>query len=143
MAHAPQEEKPGVIGWINYRLPLKPFTDLLYDFPAPRNLNYFWNFGSLAGICLVVQILSGIFLAMHYAANTAVAFDSVENIMRNVNYGWLMRYMHAVGASMFFTVTFAHIFRGLYYGSYKAPREMVWLLGIVILLLMMATAFMG
>jgi ubiquinol-cytochrome c reductase cytochrome b subunit len=143
MAHAPQEEKPGVIGWIDYRLPLKPFTDLLYDFPAPRNLNYFWNFGSLAGIMLVSQILTGLFLAMHYAASTSLAFDSVEHIMRNVNYGWLIRYMHAVGASMFFIVVFIHIFRGLYYGSYNRPRELLWFLGVAILLLMMATAFMG
>jgi ubiquinol-cytochrome c reductase cytochrome b subunit len=94
-------------------------------------------------ICLVVQLLSGIFLAMNYAAHTDMAFDSVERIMRDVNYGWLLRYMHANGASMFFIVTYIHIFRGLYYGSYKSPREVLWFLGIIILLLMMATAFMG
>ncbi len=144
MAHAPQEEKPGVIGWIEYRLPIfSTLNKALVEYPTPRNLNYFWNFGSLAGIVLVSQILTGIFLAMHYVASTAGAFDSVENIMRNVNYGWLMRYMHAVGASMFFIVTYIHIGRGLYYGSYKRPRELLWFIGIIILLLMMATAFMG
>lgn len=144
MAHAPQTEKPGVIGWIEYRLPIfSTLNNALVQYPTPRNLNYFWNFGSIAGIMLVSQILTGLFLAMHYIASTEAAFDSVENIMRNVNYGWLMRYMHAVGASMFFMVTYVHIFRGLYYGSYKRPRELLWFLGIVILLLMMATAFMG
>ena len=144
MAHAPQEEQPGVIGWIEYRLPIfSAMKGMLVTYPTPRNLNYFWNFGSIAGICLVSQILTGLFLTMHYAASTQLAFDSVENIMRNVNYGWLIRYMHAVGASMFFMVTYAHIFRGLYYGSYKRPRELLWFIGIVILLLMMATAFMG
>ena len=144
MAHAPQEEKPGAIGWIEYRLPIfSTLNKALVEYPTPRNLNYFWNFGSIAGIMLVSQILTGIFLAMHYAANAAIAFDSVEHIMRDVNYGWLMRYMHAVGASMFFMVTYVHIFRGLYYGSYKRPRELLWFIGIIILLLMMATAFMG
>ncbi len=144
MAHAPQEEKPGVIGWIEYRLPIfSTLNNALVKYPTPRNLNYFWNFGSIAGIMLVSQILTGLFLAMHYIASTDGAFDSIENIMRNVNYGWLIRYMHAVGASMFFAVTFIHIFRGLYYGSYKRPRELLWFLGIIILLLMMATAFMG
>ena len=144
MAHAPQEEKPGTLGWIEYRLPIfSTLNGALVEYPTPRNLNYFWNFGSIAGLCLVAQILTGIFLAMHYAANTGLAFDSVEHIMRDVNYGWLMRYMHAVGASMFFIVTYVHIFRGLYYGSYKRPRELLWFIGIIILLIMMATAFMG
>jgi quinol-cytochrome oxidoreductase complex cytochrome b subunit len=144
MAQAPQEEQPGVMGWVEYRLPIFGFLKgLVYDFPAPRNLNYWWNFGSIAGIMLMSQILTGLFLAMHYAANTAVAFDSVEHIMRDVNYGWLIRYMHAVGASMFFAVVFIHIFRGLYFGSYKRPREVLWFLGVIILIIMMATAFMG
>jgi len=144
MAHAPLEEKPGAIGWIEYRLPVFSMLNAsLVEYPTPRNLNYFWNFGSVAGLCLVAQILTGIFLAMNYAANSSLAFDSVEYIMRDVNYGWLMRYMHAVGASMFFMVVYIHIFRGLYYGSYKRPREILWFLGLVILLLMMATAFMG
>ena len=144
MSHAPKEQQPGVKGWIEYRLPIFSTLDsALVTYPTPRNLNYFWNFGSLAGICLVAQILTGLFLAMHYAANTGVAFDSVEHIMREVNYGWLIRYMHATGASMFFIVVYIHMFRGLYYGSFKAPREILWWLGVVILLLMMATAFMG
>ena len=109
----------------------------------PRNLNYFWNFGVLAGLALVCQIVTGIVLAMHYAPNSLVAFGSVESIMRDVNGGWFLRYAHANGASMFLAVVYIHIARGLYYGSYKAPREMVWLLGVVIFLLMMATAFMG
>jgi ubiquinol-cytochrome c reductase cytochrome b subunit len=125
-----------------------PLPRLVYNavgagYPVPRNLNYFWNFGVLAGAALAIQIVTGIVLAMHYAANGAVAFDSVEHIMRDVNAGWLLRYAHANGASMFFIVVYLHIFRGLYYGSYKAPREMVWLLGLVIFLLMMATGFLG
>ncbi len=144
MAQAPQEEKPGVIGWIEYRLPIfSMISNAVVVYPTPRNLNYWWNFGSIAGIMLVSQILTGIFLAMHYAANAGLAFDSVEHIMRDVNYGWLMRYMHAVGASMFFMVTYVHIFRAFYYGSYKRPRELLWFIGIIILLVMMATAFMG
>lgn len=131
--------------WMDSRLPL---PRLVYNaigagYPVPRNLNYFWNFGVLAGFALVIQIVTGIVLAMHYAANVGVAFDSVEHIMRNVNSGWLLRYAHMNGASFFFIVVYIHIFRGLFYSSYKAPREMVWLLGLVIFLLMMATAFMG
>ncbi|WP_174273499.1 cytochrome b [Sphingomonas bacterium] len=131
--------------WIDSRLPL---PRLVYNavgagYPVPRNLNYFWNFGVLAGFALTIQIVTGIVLAMHYAANADIAFNSVESIMRDVNQGWLLRYAHANGASMFFIVVYTHIFRGLYYGSYKAPREMVWLMGVVIFLLMMATAFMG
>ncbi|NIJ31692.1 cytochrome b [Sphingomonas oligoaromativorans] len=131
--------------WMDEKLPL---PRLVYNavgagYPVPRNLNYFWNFGVLAGAALVIQILTGVILAMHYAANGLVAFDSVEHIMRDVNSGWLIRYAHMNGASFFFIVVYLHIFRGLYYGSYKAPREMVWLLGVVIFLLMMATAFMG
>ncbi|MBB5687047.1 cytochrome b [Sphingobium boeckii] len=124
-------------------LPRLVFNAVGGGYPVPRNLNYFWNFGVLAGAALMIQIITGIVLAMHYAANAGVAFDSVEHIMRDVNSGWLLRYAHANGASMFFIVVYLHIFRGLYYGSYKAPREMVWLLGLVIFLLMMATAFMG
>src|ERR1700722_1882843 len=110
--------------WIDYRLPFLSFIDHeLREYPTPKNLNYWWNFGALAGITLVVMILSGIFLAMHYDPNSKNAFDSVEYIMRNVNYGWFMRYLHANGATMFFSVVYIHLFRGLYYGSYKAPRE--------------------
>lgn len=145
MAHGPKEELPGIKGWIEYRLPIFSFLDnsLGSKYPAPRNLNYWWNFGSMAGVCLVIQILSGLFLTMHYTAHVNLAFDSVEHIMRDVNFGWLIRYMHAVGASMFFVVVYIHICRGLYYGSYKRPREILWWLGLVIFLLMMATAFMG
>ena len=137
--------KTGLGRWMDERLPL---PRLVYGavgggYAVPRNLNYFWNFGVLAGVALTIQIITGIILAMHYAANGAIAFDSVEHIMRDVNQGWLLRYAHANGASFFFIVVYIHIFRGLFYGSYKAPREMVWLLGLVIFLLMMATAFMG
>jgi ubiquinol-cytochrome c reductase cytochrome b/c1 subunit len=133
-----------VVQWVEYRLPVFSFVNHhLVVYPAPRNLNYWWNFGSLAGIALVLQIVTGIILAMHYTPQADLAFDSVEHIMRNVNYGWLMRYAHANGGSMFFLVVYIHLFRGLYYGSYKAPREILWWLGLVILLMMMATAFMG
>ena len=131
--------------WMDEKLPL---PRLVYNavgagYPVPRNLNYMYNFGVLAGFCLALQIVTGVILAMHYAPNAGVAFDSTEHIMRDVNWGWLMRYAHANGASAFFVVVYLHIFRGFYYGSYKAPREMIWLLGVVIFLLMMATAFMG
>ena len=115
----------------------------LIDYPTPINLNYFYGFGSLAGIMLVVQILTGIFLAMHYTSHIDLAFNSVEHIMRDVNNGWLIRYLHANGASFFFIVVYIHIFRGLYYGSYITPREALWCSGVVIFILMMATAFMG
>jgi quinol-cytochrome oxidoreductase complex cytochrome b subunit len=133
-----------VVDWIDHRLPV--FTLLrhqLDEYPTPRNLNYLWNFGSLAGIVLVTMIATGIVLAMHYVPTADGAFISVERIMRDVNYGWLIRYVHTSGASMFFAVVYIHIFRGLYYGSYKAPRELLWILGVLILLLMMATAFFG
>ena len=133
-----------VIRWIDHRLPVFTFMHHeLHEYPTPKNLNYFWNFGSLAGITLVVMLITGITLAMHYTAHTDYAFESVERIMRDVNYGWLIRYIHMNGASMFFIVVYIHIFRGLYYGSYKAPREILWGLGVLILLAMMATAFMG
>ena len=115
----------------------------LIDYPTPVNLNYFYGFGSLAGIMLVMQILTGIFLAMHYTPHIDLAFNSVEHIMRDVNNGWLIRYMHANGASFFFIVVYVHIFRGLYYGSYITPREALWCSGVTIFILMMATAFMG
>jgi ubiquinol-cytochrome c reductase cytochrome b subunit len=115
----------------------------LIDYPSPINLSYAWSFGSLAGICLVIQLVTGIFLAMHYTPHIDLAFSSVEHIMRDVNGGWLIRYMHANGASMFFIVVYSHLFRGLYYGSYMSPREHLWCSGVVIFLLMMATAFMG
>jgi ubiquinol-cytochrome c reductase cytochrome b subunit len=115
----------------------------IVHYPSPINLNYAWSFGSTAGICLIIQILTGIFLAMHYTPHIDLAFSSVEHIMRDVNNGWLIRYMHANGASMFFIVVYCHIFRGLYYGSYMAPRQLLWCSGVLIFILMMGTAFMG
>ena len=115
----------------------------IIDYPTPINLNYMWSFGSTAGLCLVIQIITGIFLAMHYTTHVDMAFNSVEHIMRDVNNGWLIRYLHANGASMFFIVVYCHIFRGLYYGSYISPRGRLWASGVIIFLLMMATAFMG
>lgn len=135
--------KTGIKGWIDSRFPVFTFLEHQSNYQAPKNLSYAWNFGSLAGIALMIQIVTGIVLAMHYTPNSHLAFDSVENIMRNVNYGWLLRYTHAVGASMFFIVVYLHILRGLYYGSYKAPREILWFFGIFIFIAMMATAFMG
>ena len=136
--------KNPVIRWVDERLPVFTMLNKEYGtFPTPRNFNYFWNFGALAMINLMIMIATGIFLAMNYTPHTAYAFDSVERIMRDVNYGWLIRYVHMNGASMFFIVVYIHIWRGLWYGSYKAPREILWILGVVIFLLMMATAFMG
>jgi quinol-cytochrome oxidoreductase complex cytochrome b subunit len=133
-----------LVRWIDYRLPfVAQFEHHFLEYPTPINLSYWWNFGSLAGIVLVIMIVTGIVLAMHYTPNALLAFDSVERIMRDVNYGWLIRYIHMNGASMFFLIVYIHLFRGLYYGSYKYPRELLWILGVVILLLMIATAFMG
>ena len=130
--------------WLDSRLPILRFAnDTMTTFPTPRNLNVWYTFGGILTFCLGVQIVTGIVLAMHYVPNAGMAFDSVENIMRDVNYGWLLRYVHANGASMFFLAVYVHMFRGLYYGSYKAPREVLWLLGVIIYLLMMATAFFG
>jgi ubiquinol-cytochrome c reductase cytochrome b subunit len=140
----PFEPKNGFVKWFDRQLPL--FSVLhgsLVAYPTPKNLNYWWSFGSLAGFMLGVQIITGIILAMHYTPHVDMAFNSVEHIMRDVNYGWLLRYVHANGASFFFIVVYIHIFRGLFYGSYKAPRELLWMLGLVIFILMMATAFMG
>ena len=136
--------KNPIVRWIDHRLPVFSYLDHeLHEYPTPRNLSYLWNFGSLSGFALVLMIVTGIILAMHYTPHVDHAFDSVERIMRDVNHGWLIRYIHMNGASFFFIVVFIHIFRGLYYGSYKAPRELLWILGVIILLLMMATAFMG
>ena len=136
--------KNPVIRWVDSRLPIFSMMQNEYGtFPTPKNFNYFWNFGALAMINLLIMIATGIFLAMHYTPHVTMAFDSVERIMRDVNYGWLFRYVHANGASMFFIVVYIHIWRGMYYGSYKAPRELLWMIGVVIFLLMMATAFMG
>ena len=143
--HFPGYEPKSAIGrWFDARLPA---TRLMYDsfvaYPVPRNLNYFYTFGAILSVLLGVQIITGVVLGMHYVADADLAFESVEKIMRDVNYGWLLRYIHANGASMFFLAAYIHTFRGLYYGSYKAPRELMWILGVIILLLMMATAFMG
>jgi len=145
MAHGHTSSfKNPVVNWVDQRLPIFTMMQKEYgSFPTPRNFNYFWNFGALAMIVLAVMIVSGIVLAMHYTAHTTYAFTSVERIMRDVNYGWLIRYIHMNGASMFFIVVYIHIFRGMYYGSYKKPRELIWMLGVLILLLMMGTAFMG
>jgi ubiquinol-cytochrome c reductase cytochrome b subunit len=138
------EPKNRVVRWIDSRLPvLSLMHGTMVAYPVPRNFNWWYTFGSLAGLMLVIQIISGVVLAMHYTPNADLAFGSVESIMRDVNYGWLIRYIHANGASMFFMVVYIHIFRGLYYGSYKEPREMVWIVGLIIYLLMMATGFMG
>ena len=124
-----------------------PSIRLLHDagvsYPVPRNLNYFWTFGGILTFMLVAQIVTGVILVMHYTPEATMAFSSVEHIMRDVNYGWMLRYLHANGASMFFLAVYIHMFRGLYYGSYKAPREVLWILGVIIFLLMMATGFMG
>ena len=130
--------------WFESRLPIAGLVHSSFiAYPVPRNINYFWTFGAILMFMLVSQILTGIWLAMHYVPEATKAFESVEHIMRDVNYGWLLRYLHANGASMFFIAVYIHMFRGLYYGSYKAPREILWILGVVIFLLMMATAFMG
>lgn len=142
-ADKPNWKNP-IVQWVDERLPI--FTlmkDSAVDYPTPKNLNYWWNFGSLALFALIIMLMSGIFLAMQYTAHTSMAFDSVERIMRDVNYGWLLRYLHMNGGSMFFIVVYIHLFRGLYFGSYKAPREILWWLGVFLILAMMATAFMG
>ena len=138
------EPKNGFSRWLDARLPVTRLVwDSFVDYPTPRNLNYWWTFGGILSLCLGVQIITGIVLAMHYTPSAAGAFNSVEHIMRDVNYGWLLRYLHSNGASMFFVAVYIHMARGMYYGSYKAPRELLWMLGVVIFLLMMATAFMG
>lgn len=130
--------------WLDNRFPVFTFMrHQLYEYPMPHNLNYWWSFGSIAGVTLVVMIFSGLFLAMQYQPDTRHAFNSVERIMRSVNYGWLMRYIHQTGASLFFAAVYIHIFRGFYYGSYKSPREVTWASGVIIFMLMMAASFMG
>jgi quinol-cytochrome oxidoreductase complex cytochrome b subunit len=140
-----REYKSGLIRWIEYRMPVFSLLDGVIgrDYPTPKNLNYWWNLGSILGLALVIQIATGIFLAMHYIPTADGAFDSVQNIMRNVNNGWLLRYVHANAASLFFVAVYIHIFRAFYYGSYKAPRELLWFLGVFIFVLMMAAAFTG
>jgi ubiquinol-cytochrome c reductase cytochrome b subunit len=138
------QPKTGFTRWLDERLPVVRLAyDSFVDFPTPKNLNYWWTFGGILAICLVIQIITGIVLAMHYIPSVSMAFDSVERIRRDVDFGWLIQGVHATGASMFFLAVYVHIFRGMYYGSYKAPREVLWILGVVIYALMMATAFMG
>ncbi len=138
------EPKWGIAKWFESRLPLGRFVHGSFiAFPAPKNLNYWWTFGGILTFILATQIVTGIVLAMHYVPNADLAFDSVEGIMRDVNYGWLIRYIHANGASMFFVALYIHMFRGLYYGSFKAPREILWILGVLLFLLTVATAFLG
>jgi ubiquinol-cytochrome c reductase cytochrome b subunit len=136
--------KSGFGRWMDSRLPLMRFAhDTIITYPTPKNLNFWYAFGAILTFMLGIQILTGIVLAMHYVANAGLAFDSVEGIMRNINYGWLIRYMHANGATFFFIAVYIHMFRGLYYGSYKSPREVIWILGVILYLLMVATAFFG
>jgi ubiquinol-cytochrome c reductase cytochrome b/c1 subunit len=137
------EPKTGIERWLDTRLPIIRFSADLLDFPTPKNLNYWWTFGGILAFCLAVQIVTGVVLAMHFDPSGAGAFLSVQHIQRDVNYGWLIQGIHANGASMFFLAVYIHMFRGLYYGSFKAPRELLWLIGALIYLTMMATAFMG
>ena len=146
MSHETSDYQPNnkVAAWVNRRLPVfSLMQEHVNTFPTPKNLNYWYTFGGILTFMLLVQIITGITLVMHYTPHTSLAFASVEHIMRDVNGGWLLRYMHAVGASMFFMAVYIHIFRGMYYGSYKNPRELLWILGMTIFLLMMATGFMG
>src|SRR5205809_2629085 len=142
----PSDYQPqnAVLKWIERRLPIAGLIHSSFVvYPTPRNLNYWWTFGGILSFMLVVQIVTGVVLAMHYTPHVDYAFDSVEQIMRDVNYGWLLRYLHSNGASMFFLAAYIHMFRGMYYGSYKEPREVLWILGVILLLLMIVTGFMG
>jgi quinol-cytochrome oxidoreductase complex cytochrome b subunit len=142
--HSIYQPRSGFMKWLEARLPIWSLIHSSFvSYPTPRNLNYWWTFGGILSVVLTIQIVTGIVLAMHYTPHVAYAFNSVESIMRDVNYGWLLRYVHAVGASMFFLAAYIHLFRGLYYGSYKSPREVLWIIGVVILLVMIATGFMG
>ncbi len=142
--HSEYVPTSGIGRWLDSRLPLPRMVyDSFIAYPVPRNLNGWYTFGAILMVMLVIMIITGVTLAMNYAASTQLAFDSVEHIERNVNYGWLIRSVHSNGASMFFIAVYIHMFRGMYYGSYKEPREVLWILGVLIFLLMMATAFMG
>ena len=141
--HDHYKPKTGMQKWFHERLPI---ASLIYDtltIPTTKNLNWMWIWGIVLTFCLALQIITGIILVMHYTPHVDLAFDSVEHIMRDVNGGWAFRYLHANGASLFFIAVYAHIFRGLFYGSYKAPREITWILGMLIYLMMMATGFLG
>jgi ubiquinol-cytochrome c reductase cytochrome b subunit len=138
------EPKYGWVKWLEARLPILSFSyDSFVAYPTPKNLNYWWTFGAILSFMLIAQIVTGVVLTMHYTPEATLAFSSVEKIMRDVNWGWMLRYAHANGASLFFFAVYIHMFRGIYYGSYKAPREVLWILGVIIFLLMMATGFMG
>ena len=138
------EPQSAIAKWIDKRLPIISLIQgHVLAFPTPKNLNYWWTFGGILTFCLVTQIVTGLVLAMHYVADAEQAFSSVEHIMRDVNYGWLLRYIHSNGASMFFIAVYIHMARSLFYGSYKEPRELIWIIGVIIFLLMIATAFMG
>ncbi|GLQ21544.1 cytochrome bc complex cytochrome b subunit [Algimonas porphyrae] len=141
--HSTYEPKGSIARWMDQRLPVVRMGADFMAMPTPRNLNYWWTFGGILTLCLVIQIVTGVILGMHYVAHVDHAFDSVQRIRRDVPYGWLMQSTHAVGASMFFLAVYMHMFRGLYYGSYKAPREILWIIGCLIYLVMMATAFLG
>jgi len=142
--HSTYQPTGGFTRWLEARLPIIGLVHSSFVvYPTPRNLNYWWTFGAILSFMLVAQIVTGVVLAMHYTADAQLAFTSVEQTMRDVNYGWMLRYLHANGASMFFLAVYIHILRGLYYGSYKEPREVLWILGVIIFVLMMATAFMG
>ncbi len=142
--HSNYVPKSAFAKWFHERLPVMDLVKgQALDFPTPKNLNYWWTFGGILAVMLVVQIVTGIVLVMHYTPHVDYAFASVEHIMRDVNSGWMIRYLHANGASMFFIAVYIHMFRGMYYGSYKAPREVLWMIGVLIYLVMMATAFMG
>ncbi len=142
--HSTYVPKSGIARWLEQRLPILGLMHSSFiSYPTPRNLNYFWTFGAILSAMLGIQIITGVVLAMHYVPSSKMAFDSIEHIMRDVNFGWLVRYLHTNGASFFFLAVYMHIFRGMYYGSYKSPREVLWILGVIIYVLMMATAFMG
>jgi ubiquinol-cytochrome c reductase cytochrome b/c1 subunit len=142
--HSTYVPKSALARWFEARLPIVGLVHSSFvAYPVPRNLNYFWTFGAILSFMLIIQIITGVILAMHYVPNAGLAFASIEHIMRDVNYGWLIRYLHTNGASFFFLAVYIHIFRGMYYGSYKNPREVLWILGVIIYVLMMATAFMG
>lgn len=142
--HSTYQPQSAFMKWMEARLPIAGLVHSSFiAYPTPRNLNYWWTFGGILSFMLAAQIVTGIILVMHYTPHESLAFNSVEHIMRDVNYGWLLRYLHSNGASMFFIAVYIHMFRGMYYGSYKAPREVLWILGVIIYLLMMATGFLG
>jgi quinol-cytochrome oxidoreductase complex cytochrome b subunit len=142
--HSTYQPQNAFMKWLEARLPIAGLVHSSFIvYPTPRNLNYWWTFGGILSFMLAAQIVTGIVLVMHYTPHETMAFNSVEHIMRDVNFGWLLRYLHSNGASMFFIAVYIHMFRGMYYGSYKAPREVLWMIGVIIYLIMMATAFMG